>query len=329
MKTIRKIIVVILCIFLSSLFFIHHHHHSAKGVTRIGIILPIEHQALREIVAGFTNEIKNRYAKPVEIKVENAQGDPSLMRAIVTQMRDEHYDLLVPIATSTTQMTASLVQKQPVVGLAAEYPEKERKERKFCNIGIVDDEIDKRQIIAFIRTAYPQIKNMVIIYSAADKIFPEVAEIDIATRSYGINLHKLMVQNLMDLASVASAIPKDTQAIFILKDNLIASGISTLIKVAAERKIFLITSDDGTVREGASFAVGVHEREIGEEGARLASKLLNGIPACKLAAVKMTKPTIFINAQALARLKQDPINIERAARMLNYSVEIYGGSGHE
>ena len=142
---------------------------------------------------------------------------------------------------------------------------------KKNNLVIVNDEIDKAESIAFIHKIYPHLKSITLVHSASNKIFSEVKQVENASIQHHITVHRLMIQNLADLYSTSLAIPSDTQAIFILKDSPIASGIETLVRVAKERKIPLITSDEGTVKKGAGFAIGVHEKDIGIEGAKAGS----------------------------------------------------------
>jgi putative ABC transport system substrate-binding protein len=143
-----------------------------------------------------------------------------------------------------------------------------------------------------------------------------------AGKTYGITVHHLMVPTLADLYSVGHAIPKKTQAIFILKDNMIVSGISTLAKIAMDKHLPLITSDQGSVQEGAAIALGVHEREIGVQGAILTAKILKGESACDLPITNMTNLTVFINQKALAAEKQTEPGIVAAAKKLGYTTEI-------
>ena len=53
--------------------------------------------------------------------------------------------MIVPVGTSTTQMTLSLVKEQPIVSLAALYSETERQERSFKNHTGILDEIGGRK----------------------------------------------------------------------------------------------------------------------------------------------------------------------------------------
>ncbi|MFA6409423.1 MAG: ABC transporter substrate binding protein [Gammaproteobacteria bacterium] len=260
---------------------------------KVGIILPIEHQALNEITQGFTATLTSLSKEKLDFKVMNAEGDINIQRAIIMQMRDAHYDLIVPLSTSASQMTASLVKEEPIVALAASIPESVRIPKETCNIAVVDDELDNNVILQLIHKTYPNITKVALIHSASDKILPEVDVVKADSPKYGISVRNFMVQNLADLYSVGSAIPDDTDAIFILKDNLVASGIATLIQIAHKKHILLITSDDATLKQGADLAIGVGEKEIGIEGAKLAAQILNGKSPCSLPIIKLTKPHIF------------------------------------
>ncbi|EKE00713.1 MAG: hypothetical protein ACD_21C00285G0007 [uncultured bacterium] len=312
-----KLFFICLC-FIATLHFatLCRAKESQTNIKKIGIVIPIEHQALHEIALGFQDTLQQLYKQPIIFKIGNAQGDANLQRAIITQMRDANYDMIVPISTSVAQMTASIVSTQPIVGLAVDMDDKK------SNLAIVNDEIDKAPSIAFIHKTYPQLKNITLVHSATNKIFAEARQAENISSRYHITLHRLLIQNLTDLYSTSQAIPNDTQAIFILKDNLVASGIETLAQVAKKRKIPLITSDEGTVKKGAGFALGVHEKDIGIEGAKLAAQILRGTSPGTLPTVKLTKPTVFINLKELAETDQNAEQIKSVAKQLGYPLEI-------
>ena len=142
--------------------------------TTIGIIEPLEHTAMDKIVAGFTETLKGMTTKPINIKVENAQNDANLQRAIIQKMHDTDYAIIVPIGTGATQMTLAMVHDKPVVSLAASLSEADRKKLKVCNTVVVHDEIPEEKSIQFIHTVYPTLTKLTLVHSAADKVFPEV-----------------------------------------------------------------------------------------------------------------------------------------------------------
>jgi putative ABC transport system substrate-binding protein len=288
----------------------------------IGIIEPIEHNAMAKIVAGFSEKLQEQYHHPVIIKVENAQNDMNLERAIIQKMQAANYTMIVPIGVAATQMTLAMVHDRPVISLASDFSHADQEKMRPCNVAVVHDEISPQQLLAFIHATYPQLTQLTLIHSAADKVLPDVQATIDAGKALGITVHHMMVATLPDLYSTAQALPADTQAIFVLKDNLIVSGISTLAKVAEQRHIPLITSDQGSVQEGAGFALGVHEREIGVQGAELAAAVLNGRGICSLPIADMNKLTVFINQNAVGEEGQNIKLIKQAAAASNYQIEL-------
>ena len=294
---------------------------SSDQQKKVGIIVPMEHKAMNEIVSGFKDTLQKNSPVPVNVKVVNAQGDMNLQRAIIQQMKDEKYDIITPIGTTATQMTAASVQQQAIVSIAASFTQQERQQRKSCNIAIVHDEISSEQIIKFIHEVYPTLTRLTLVHSASDKVFPEVQESIAAGKKYGITVTPVMVQSLNELYSASNAIANNTQGIFILKDSLIVSGISTLALDAEKHHIPLITSDQGSVQDGAAFALGVHERDIGVEGAKLASAVLAGKSPCDLPIVNMSKLIVFVNKSSLAKESQSMTAIQQAAKNRQYTLE--------
>lgn len=301
-------------------------NNSAKepAPIKIGIILPMEHQALTEIVAGFTEQLPKMYGEPVQIKVLNAQGDLNLQRAIIQQMNEQNYDLIVPVATGVTEMTVSMIHGKPIVSLAADMTDADRKKLNPCNIVVVHDEISSRKLMEFLHTAYPKLKKLTLVHSTSDKVLPDVQKTIAVAKEFGIEVKPLMVATLPELVSATQSLSSDTQGIFILKDNLIASGAPTVAKAAADRHIPLFTSDQGSVQAGGGFALGVHEKQIGIDGARLAAAVIAGDSPCHIDNVDMRNLTVFVNKKALQQEQQDLSAIESAAKKLNYTVESVG-----
>ena len=295
---------------------------NSKPTATIGIVVPLEHTAMKEIITGYTETLKKLYDKPVTIDVENAQNDVNMQRAIIQKMRDASYSLIVPIGVDATEMTLSIAKHQNVVSLASDISDADRHELDECNVAVVHDDISVKQLLSFIHATYPQLTQLTLVHSAANKVLPEVDKTVEAGKDLGITIHHLMISSLPELYSAATSIPADAQGIFILKDHMIVSGISTLAKIAADKHIPLITSDQGSVQNGAAFAVGVHEREIGVQGAKLSAAILKGRAACELPIVEMNNLTVFINQKALQDEKQALGPLLKNAKQFAYKIEM-------
>ncbi len=287
----------------------------------IGIIVPLAHKAMTEIVAGFSETLKQVYGKPVIIKVENAQNDPNLERSIILQMHANRYALVAPIGVDATEMTLASIHDQPVVSIASDLTDKARHALSTCNVAIVHDDLGPVTQMQFIHAVYPKLTHITLVHSAANKVFPDVAATIAAGKAVGITVDQRMAATLPELMTVADAMPENTQAIFVLKDSLIVSGVATLEKVAIQRRIPLITSDNGSVEAGAGFALGVHERDIGVEAAKLAAAILNGQAACTLPIVEMHHLTVFINQKVMQATGQSIAPVIAAATRAGYKID--------
>ena len=265
-----------------------------KTVT-IGIVAPVAIPAMTEIIDGFKEELTSLYPGKIHFLVANAQGDINIQRSILQQFKAKNVDMVVPVGTATAQMADALNTTQPIVALAAEFTSAKRATFRNKNITNILDEVDVAKQLKFIHSAFPKLKKMTLIYSPNDHIFPQVKQASALAKGYGMTIQALMIQGLPQLYTVSKQIDADSQAIFILKDELVVSGINTLVKQAAQRKILLIASDDGSVKSGADFAVGVSERLIGVGGAKLALQVLEGKSAGDIPVKVMTQYHVYVS----------------------------------
>jgi putative ABC transport system substrate-binding protein len=236
-------------------------------------------------------------------------------------MLDANVDYIVAIGVGPTQMTLAMARGAAVISLASDLSAAHREKLHPCNVAVVHDEISPEQLIEFIHAVYPQLKNLTLIHSSADKVFPDVKKVLALSQKWGITVKPIMVSSLPELYSASLALPSQTEAIFILKDNLIVSGIATLAKAAEQRHIPLITSDQGSVQEGAGFALGVHERETGIQGAKLVNAALDGKALCDLPIAEMKNLTVFVNPNAMQKESQDSAALAAVAKRYHYEIE--------
>lgn len=304
---------------------------SEKPIT-IGILMPMDHAALRDIVAGFKETATSLSKTPLQFQVQNSQGDMNIQRSIIQQFVNQKVDLIVPIGTTATQMTATIAKKQPIVSLAARYksPESMHKsgQKSASNSGSelsspplitgVLDEIGPQQPLELLSKITPNLKKITLVYSNSEKVFPEIEELEKLALKKDLKVQKLMIQALPDLYTIKRLIDKDTQAIFILKDHLVVSGIKTLSQQAKARKIPIMASDEGSVNGGAAFALGVKERMIGEQGAKLAIKVLSGHPIQTLPVEVIEKLSVFYNEKTCTELGLDIDTIKLKAKQAGF-----------
>lgn len=278
-----------------------------KSEKTIGIILPMEHEALSQIVSGLKEELKAE--GNVRLKVMNAQGDPNLQRAIVEQLAQGECDLLIPIGTSTSQMTLALAKGKNVLCLAANSS----LVQDGFQATALDDELSAADSFTFLRTTFPEVKKITLLYSPSEKVADEIPILERSARENGIEVQKLLVYTMADLYTMSDAIALDSGAVFVLKDHLVVSGMRTVAQQAEKRGIFVMSSDEGSVREGAAFAIGVEEKNIGRQGGEIAKRILQGEAPQEISPHTVAGPfPLFVNRKACSKQKVEVERLQNA-----------------
>lgn len=294
--------------------------HEKSDAIKIGLVVPVQNVALDDIVDGFTKELKASLpGSALDIRVQNAAGDINLQKSMINKFINDRVDLIVPVGKAATLMALNMVPKEQNILFLAAFiePESQISLQHPKLMGVID-EIPPLVQINFMRAVMPELKKVALVYVSSDKVFDDVKEFSEKAATFGITVQKLMVQNLAELYTVASRIDADNQAIFTLKDVMVASGINALVQQANALKIPLITSDEGTIRSGGAFAVGVTEADIGRQGARIAARYIGKQDFDRIQ--YLNKISVFVNSSACERQNVDVTAVKHAARLLNLSV---------
>lgn len=84
------------------------------------------------------------------------------------------------------------------------------------------------------------------------------------------------------LRPALDAMPADVDAIFIPPDAVLAGNLRAIVKVASTRNLPVSVPHREGVAQGALFSYGFNLYAIGKQAARLADRILSGIPATNL-----------------------------------------------
>ena len=267
---------------------------------KIAIIVPLEHEAMSQIVSGITESLN---ATNSEIIVKNAQGDVNIMLALIKQLQDQNVDIIMPIGTNASQMTIAHIKNKPIICVAADL-----NPVNDINVTGVNDEIPVTEFL----TKLPPLHKIAVIYSASEKVAPEIETLKAFAGEENIDLHLAMIQTLADLPLALKSAPSDIQAFVILKDHLIVSGINVIVQEANKRLIPIIASDEGSVKNGATIAVGVREKDIGVKSGEIAKTILAGTKPSAIPYQTIDSLVLFVNKAALAKQKiftEDEISV--------------------
>jgi putative ABC transport system substrate-binding protein len=261
--------------------------------TRIGVVVPIAHRAMDEMVAGFREELAQQMGDEVTVDVLQAYGDPHVLLAGIKGFVRRDYALIVPIGTDSSHTAVLHAGKKPVLGLDVASDRAPISDR-FAAVA----EASVEPTVELVSALLSGKQQVTLFCSAEDKAYQQAKMAKELLQKKGLQVQLLMIQELSELYGMASHIAEQSAALVILKDHVVASGISVLVDLAKKRGIPLITSDEGTVIDGAAVAVGSKEKEIGRHGAGLAVRILRGEAPSSIGVDPMLDSTLFVNRVA-------------------------------
>lgn len=277
----------------------------ASGKIKIGVVQIVQHGSLDEANKGFVDALKERGYGPdkVEIDQENAQGDQSNLKTIVSRFKAEKPKLICAIATPAAQAAANEIKDIPIVGTAiTDYTSAklvQNDERPGGNVTGVSDfaSIDAQMELA--AKLIPQAKNVGLIYCSSE-VNSEVQanQMKDYCKKHGLSVEERTVNNVNDIQQVAESLVGKVDYIYVPTDNTLASSIPTLMKITDANKIPVIVGADIMAKDGALAALSVDYYRLGKQTGELAADILDGKVKPETSPIQHQKDyTIVINKQ--------------------------------
>lgn len=279
-----------------------------KSVYRIAITMPVLHPALEDIKDGFLNTLKDTVAVVADVFVGN--GNRALMRAQAEEIITGEYDLVFAITTVCTLLIKEVAEQRgskiPIIFGAADDPVGNNivhsLESSGNNITGVTDSKDFDEQVALYRLLLPHIHSMLLVYNPSPGLIKQRESLQLLCEQKGIMLGLCEILNVSELLTKIESQVHRYDAVLILKDNMVVSGVETIVQVCDRFKVPLIASDLNSVRKGAALAFGVHEGDYGVEAAYQAIAILRDQVLPKDIPVKiMNSFKIACNESALRR----------------------------
>ena len=297
----------------------------ASGKIKIGVVQIVQHGSLDEANKGFVDALKERGYGPDKVKIdqENAQGDQSNLKTIVSRFKAEKPKLICAIATPAAQAAANEIKDIPIVGTAiTDYTSAklvQNDERPGGNVTGVSDFASMDAQMELAAKLIPQAKNVGLIYCSSE-VNSEVQanQMKDYCKKHGLAVEERTVNNVNDIQQVAESLVGKVDYIYVPTDNTLASSIPTLMKITDANKIPVIVGADIMAKDGALAALSVDYYRLGKQTGELAADILDGKVNPETSPIQHQKDyTIVINKQDAEILGiQIPEEIAKKANMV-------------
>ncbi|MCQ9331335.1 ABC transporter substrate-binding protein [Corynebacterium phoceense] len=250
----------------------------------IGIVQLVQHPALDAASEGFKEAFEDAGVE-VDWDEQNANGEQSTAVSIAQQMAGKGHDLNLAIATPAAQALANSIKDTPLLftavtdAVAAELVESN--EAPGGNVTGTSDiaPIDKQ--VELLKELVPDAKSIGVVYASGEvNSQVQVDELKKVVEPMGIEVKTQTVTSVTEIPQAAEALG-DVDSIYVPTDNMVVSGIASLVKVANDKKIPVIGAEAGTVEGGAVATLGIDYEALGRQTGEMALKILQegGDPA--------------------------------------------------
>ena len=284
---------------------------------RIGITQIVAHPALDNAREGFKAAFKEA-GIDADFDEKNANGEAATANLIANSFVSSKVDLIYSIATSTAQAAAQSTNTIPVVFSAITDPESAGILKN--NVTGVSDRVDIKQQLQLLLKLDSKIKKVGVIYNSSEQNSKvQVDDLKAAAKELGVEVVEKSVIQASEIPQAADALTRESDAIYLPTDNLVASVVNLLTDKATAAKKIVFGAESAHVKGGALITQGIDYYEMGKQAGKIAIDILkNGKKPSEIKYQRMSLNDIVVNGKTMAALGITlPEDIKSKAKIIN------------
>ncbi len=279
----------------------------------------VEHPALDAVLQGFRDDMAEAKI-PVDYNIHNAQANMATANQIASQIMGERPDLILSIATPTSQACAQAMKKAdhmkttPMLFTAVTDPVSaglvSDLERPGANITGVSDLLPVNEHMKMVTSFFPDLKTLGVLYNAGEaNSKATVVRIREAGKRMGFSVVEATAAKSSEVYQAAKSLVGRVDAIFVPTDNTVVSGLESAVKVCIQTRTPLFCADVDSVARGAAAAMGFDYYKHGRQTGAMARRILAGADPAETPVEFQEELSLHIN---LGSAKQMGVNVPPA-----------------
>ena len=272
---------------------------------KIGITQIVTHPALDAAVQGFKDALAEKGFTNVTYDEQNAQGDMATAASIAQKFASEKLDLILGVATPTTQAVVKAVTTTPIVFTAVTDPVGAGlvtdPKAPTANVTGVSDLQPVEPILKLAQAFNPNAKNVGIVYNAGESNSVYIVkQTEAAASALGLTMVKAPASTSAEVQAAAQSLVGRVDAITVIGDNTAVSALEAIVKVCDQNKIPLIVGDTDSVKRGAAAGYGFDYKDLGKQAGYQAAQILSGTPIKDIPVEYAKNLQLSVNEKAAA-----------------------------
>jgi putative tryptophan/tyrosine transport system substrate-binding protein len=283
----------------------------------------VEHPALNQTREGVKNALKDAgyiVGENLKLVIESAHNNYSIAAQIAQKFIGDKPDVIVAISTPSAQalLNANIDATIPILFGAVTDPVAAKLNKG--NISGVTDKTPINPQLDLIKSIVPEAKNIGVIYNPGEvNSRYQVNEIlRVAKKQTAFTIYEANAVRASDIPTAVLSLMDKVDAFYIPTDNVAASAIDAIIKIANDRKIPVFVEDVELVKHGAIGALGTNRELAGKQLGQMVVRLLKGENISNIPIENPHDIALVLNSKAAENLDivLDPSLIEKADNIL-------------
>lgn len=250
----------------------------------IGVIQIVEHPALDSARQGFIdalNDLGYQEERDVVYTILNAQGDMSIAGTIAQMFVDEEKDLILAIATPTSQAMAQATDTIPILITAVTDPVAaglvESMEVPGTNVTGTTDMTPVKTQLLLLKEILPRAERLGIVYNVGE--VNSVVQVDIAkdvAPELDLQIIEATASTSGEVLQAAQSLIGRVDAIYVPTCNTAVSALESIVAVAEDYQLPLIVGEEDSVDRGGLATTGINYYDLGYQTGGIAKLVIEG-----------------------------------------------------
>lgn len=289
-----------------------------EEVLKIGILQYVEHESLTANREGFIEGLKEAgyiEGENLEIEYLNAASDNANLQSMSETLAN-HNDYLFGISTPAAQSLAVVESDKPIYFSSVSDPVGAKLIKSLDHPGTnLTGTVDAAPIeeqLELLLSIQSDIQKVGLLYNSGEA--NSESEASIARKlieEKGLETVEGAVTSTNDISQVLDALVKESEAIFLVTDNTIASAMALVGNVAAEHKIPIVGGSIDMIETNGLATYGLDYYDLGIQTAQmLVRQIEEGTATSDVPVETAEQLHLFVNEEYAKKIDVDPSSIQ-------------------
>lgn len=276
----------------------------------VAITQIVEHPALDACRKGVEDALAEAgfvAGKTLKWEYESAQGNMATAVQIARKFVGDAPDVIVTIATPSSQAAVAATKTIPVVFSAVTDPVSAKLvsnwEKPGANVTGTSDMAQVDKHLAMMRRVVPGLKHLGFLYNPGEvNSVSSLQAVRKAAAPLGIAVLEGAAPRSSEVLAAARSLVGKVEAFYVPTDNTVVSAFEAVVKVGIDSQVPVFAGDTDSVERGAIAALGFNYYEVGRQTGEIVVRILKGEKPGDIPVAGVRKMDLWLNLATAGKM---------------------------